>query len=213
MGLLETVAGWFSSAGNAIAGVANSAYKAVKGVFAFASGIFHDVGGAWDWMVNGLGWLGDNVIGGFARVLHLLEWLALHAIPEGLSWVYTKLYSWARAAIHAAEHALTVALDAVHRVLDTAIHALENWARSAVKWIEGLLLPLWHWVENTAKRAVDLVLHPERLVAWILADLVLPLVKWLIQQSAPIIVWMAKAARSVLPELAHTIEDALEKLV
>lgn len=213
MGLLRAIGGLFSSAGHAIAGLAHAAWQGVKSVFHFAATVFDFVGGAWSWMVNGLGWLGDNLIGGLARLLHLLEWLALHAIPEGLAWVFKKAIGWAKAAIHTLGHELTLALRTVTRFLTGLIRTVEHWAKRAVGLVWHTLAGVFNWVERVGKKVADLVLHPERLAAWLGGHVVIPVIRWALSSSAFIIVWLFKSALRMLPTLAHTLEEALEKLL
>ena len=72
---------------------------------------------------------------------------------------------------------------------------------------------MFNWVERIGKRAADLVLHPERLAAWLGGHVVAPLIKWLVSNSAGLIVWLFRRALQLTPTLAHTVEEALEKLV
>lgn len=213
MGFLKAVGGFFTGAASAIAGGASAVFDAVKALYHLAVGVFDLVGGAWDWMVNGLGWLGNNLIGGMARLLHLLEWVALHAIPEGLAWAFHQGVRFARKAVH---DALTFALAALHTVEHWTVGQLAHlwhWATSETRRLWGVVTSVWNWIERTARHAVNLVLHPDRLAAWILGSLVLPLARFAIESSAPIIVWAFKRASTLMPALAHTLEDALAKLI
>ena len=213
MGVLKAVGGFFSGAASAIAGGATAVYNAIKLVWHFAAEVFSLVGGAWDWMVNGVGWIGDNLIGFAARVLHGLEWLLLHVIPEGLKWLFAKAVRFTRVAVATVEHALSVALGAAVRWARGALNTLEHWARAAVRWLTRIAGEAWSFVENVGKRIAALVLHPERLVAWILGALVLPLLRFFIEASAPLLVWLFRAFVRESAAFAHTLEDVLSKVI
>lgn len=213
MGLLHIIGGLFSSAGRAIAGVASSAWQGIKSVFHFAAGVFDLVGGAWDWMLNGVTWLGDNLVGALARLLHLLEWLALHAIPEGLSWVFREGVRWARAAVHAARHAVEVALHTAVRFLHLAIRTVEHWARSAVRLIWHTLSSVWNWIETAGRKLWEVVMHPARLAAWLGGHVIDPLIRWLISNGAALVVFLVRLMAREAGAIAGTIEDALAKLI
>lgn len=213
MGILNAIGGLFSGAVKSVEDLASKAWDAVKSVFLFTAGIFDLVGGAWQWMVNGIGWLGDNLIGAAARVLHLLEWLALQALPEGLHWALTKAVGWARTLVHDARTFLEHLIHGLIGWLHGLINTLRKWATDAFRYVWNTLSQAWHFIETAGKRVADLVLHPEKLVKWILAALIWPLVEWMIKESAALIVWLAKRATGVMHDLAHTLEDALSKIV
>lgn len=213
MGILEAIGGLFGGAVSGVVDLARKAWDAAKSIYLFASGVFDLVGGAWDWMVNGLGWLGDNLIGSLARLLHLLEWLALHAIPEGLTWAISHAEHWAAGAIHT-----------LGRFLEGLVHTIAHWTLGELRrlWsaltaearrIWHTLTSVWNWIERTARHAVNLVLHPEALARWILASLVLPLLRFMIEASAPILAWLFKAFRREAVAFAHTLEDVIAKVI
>lgn len=213
MGLLRAIGGLFSSAGHAIAGVAHSAWQGIKSVFHFAAGVFNLVGGAWSWMLNGISWLGDTLIGALARLLHLLEWIALHAIPEGLSWAFKKAIAWARVAVKDVERALSTLIRSVLHFLLGVIRSVEHWVKGALRSVWHTLSAAWNWIENAGRKLYDLVMHPERLAAWLGGHVLVPLLKWLLGNGAALIVWLFRVAAREAPEVAHVVEDALAKLI
>lgn len=213
MGVLEAIGGFFSGVAGTVGDLAGKAWSAIKSVYLFAAGVFDFVGGAWDWMVNGLGWLGDNLIGGLARLLHLLEWLVLHAIPEGLQWAIASAIRWAKERLHSAVS-----------WLEGLIHTLGKWAlgqirrvwhelTSSIRHVWQTLTRAWDFIETVGRRAVDLVLHPEKLVKWILAALVLPLLRYLLERSSSVIAWLFRSFRGEAVAFAHVLEDVLSKVI
>lgn len=213
MGIINAIGGFFSGVASGVSDLAGKVWGAIRSLAHVAGEVFHLVGGAWDWVFNGLGWLGNNIIGGLARVLHLIEWLALHAIPEGLGWVLGQAVSWAKRALHDLSGWVKGALSQVTRWAEHALHTLESWARSAVRDVWHTLSAAWHFIETVGKRVADLVLHPDRLVAWFLAALIVPLLRALLKLSAGILVWFIRLAVSLLPAVASTLEDVLAKLL
>lgn len=213
MFILEAVeAGWGLVSGG-VSDLVAKAKAAVRSVLIFASTVFGLVGGAWDWMVNGIGWLGNNLIGALARLLHLLEWLALHAIPEGLQWVLGRATHLAAVALHSARSFLE---GLVHSIGHWALHELTRlwrFATGELKRAWHTIATVWNFIEHTARRAVDLVEHPDKLVHWILASLVLPLIRFLLEASAPLLVILFKAFKREAVAFAHTLEDVLAKVI
>jgi hypothetical protein len=182
-------------------------------VLAFASGIFALVGGAWDWMVNGVQWIGENLVGAIARTLRLLEWLALHAIPEGLSWALGEAVGFARRAARAVEHAAAAALGAALHFLLGTLNTLKAWALRAVHLVLGIANRAWSWIAHAGARIWNLLSRPERLVGWMLAALVLPLVRFLIESGGVVLRWLLGAFAREAGAFAHMLEDVLSKLI
>jgi phage-related protein len=213
VGVLEAIGGFFSGAAEAVAGGAKAVWNAAKSVYLFASSVFDKVGGAWDWMVNGVAWLGDNLIGVAARTLHILEHLFGQVIPEAAAWAIRQAVHWASGAIHAAQHFLEGVVHTLGHFILGVVHTLEHWARDAVRAVWHTLSQAWNFIETVGKRVAAIVLHPERLVAWILPALIEPLLRFLISVSAAIVVWFVRLTVSLLPRIARTLEDALAKLI
>lgn len=213
MGFLEAVGGFFTGVGNSIAGVASSAWGAVKAVFHFFLRLGDLVGGAWDWMVNGIEWLGDRVWHALVTVGDYLVWTITTAIPEAAKWAFGKAWGLARAGIHFAEHAAAVALHAVTRFLTGLIHTLRSWAEHAFHFVLRIASDAWRWVERAGKWVYNLVSHPARLADWLAGAIVLPILRFLISFGAPVIVWLIKRATSILPAIVHLLEDALARVV
>lgn len=213
MSLFSDLSGWFSGAVNGVADLATRAWGAIRTVWHVFGQITLLVSGAWNWMVNGVGWLGDQIGGFCAAVYGAVRHILLEAIPEAAGWALKRAVGWARA----------LAAD-VERWARGAVKALSSWAlkevRSIWSWITkavGLLTrdvrKAWNWITQTGRRATELVLHPDRLAAWVLRALIVPLVKWVLTSSAPVLVWLLRGARNHGLQLAHVVEEILHDLV
>lgn len=193
--------------------VIDAAKHAARWVLHFVTAIFDLVGGAWNWMYNGLGWLGDNVIGFASRVLHLLEHVVLHIIPEAIGWLTGTLIRWAKAAIEYAKRKVEDALNKAKRFLLGLVNTLSHWAHAAVKFVEGVANKAWGWVTKAGKFLYDLVSHPDRLVAWILGALVVPLVKFFIERSGWLVLLLLRAFEREAVAFASMLEGVLARII
>jgi phage-related protein len=210
IGALNAVWGAITGGVSAVVGAAK---EAVEAVFRFAAGVFDLVSGAWDWMVNGIGWLGDNLIGALARLLHLAEWILGTVIPHAFSTAFNDAVRWATGAIHTAgnalKHAFTTALHVAEGAINTVLHGLGQ----AFSWAKHQIVGAVNWIENAGKRVADLVLHPDKIVRWILAALILPLVRFFIEQSAWLVLWLLKAFTRESAAFGAMLESVLVKLL
>jgi hypothetical protein len=211
--ILKALGAFFGGGVKLVEDLAEKTWGAVRSVFLFASGIFGAVGEAWDWMVNGLDWLGEQLISALTASWHLLEWLTLHAIPEALRWAVGLAEHEAAVALHLAREAFDATLGAAVKWARHELDALTSWVTSEARRIWATLSTAWNWIETTGKKVGELWLHPERLADWLVASLVIPLLKFLISTAGAVIVWLFKRAATLMPELASTIEDALHDLI
>lgn len=213
MAILEALASVFGAAVHGIADLAAKVWNAIRSVYVFASTVFDLVGTAWDWMINGLGWLGDNIVGLAARVWHLVEHVALVIIPNAVRWALGHAIKWAAAAVAEAKHLLNVAINEARRFLHGLINELRSWAVTAFHFVLGLAHAAGHWISTAGAFLWRVVSRPERLVQWILGALVLPLLRFLIEASAPILALLFRAFRREAVAFAHTLEDVLHRLL
>lgn len=213
MSIFSDAWGVLKGAATSVPDLAARVYHAISAAVHFILHLTDLVGGAWDWMITGANAIGSQIIGWADQAYHTLKWLAVKALPQAAHWALNQAVKWAKAAVIGAEHLAHSALVKAERWTVGLVGDLRRWARGKVRAIERTLTGIYNWFVHHARKAVDLIEHPKKLVAWIIPDLVLPLVKWLIRSSAPIVVFLAKSAATVAPEIAHTVEDAMSKIL
>jgi phage-related protein len=213
MGLLEAVGSLISGAAGDIKGLINGVWQGVKSVYSFIVTITDLVGDAWDWMVNGLSWLGTNILDWAGVVYNLIRWIIVHGLPDAAAYVYTKAVLWAKAAVKDVERALTGLVHTVEHALSSVISDLKRYTIDAVRDVWRTLTDAWNWIEKTGKAAVNLVEHPALLVEHIIAGASEALLKWLLSQLVRLTVWVWKTTISLLGDIAPIVEDALTKVI
>lgn len=213
VGLFDNVAGWFSGAVNGVVDVAKRAWGAIRTVWHIFGTLATLVGSAWDWMVNGVEWLGLQV-GHLGEATYAALWhLFTSVIPEAAFWALRRAVGWAVKEAGKVEHWATGML---HTLTGWALHeirSLWHWITHAVGSLYNDVRGVLHWIEHTANRVIDMVLRPAKLVKWILGSLVAPLVLFFIRSSAPVITMVLRGARQHMNEFAHTVEDVLHDLL
>lgn len=213
MGILEAIGGLVSeAAGDALSGV-KALWQGIKSVFGFAGSIFSLVGGAWTWMVNGIQWIGTNLLGWAAVVFNLLKWLIDHALPEAVAWVYRHTIEWALVELAKLWHKVEHAVKAAVRWAEGELHRIEHSIEADVKSIWRTLSAAWHWVEHTGQTIAHYIEHPETLAQLLWNHLTWPLLKWVAQRAVALLVHFARLAVQNLGVLGPIFEDALDKLL
>lgn len=213
MSIFETVAGWFEGAVNGVADLAKRAWGAIHTVFHVFGRLAALLGEAWDWMVNGIEWLGSQTAELAESVSAAIWHILTHVIPEAAFWALRRAVGWVRKEAGRIEQ---WAKGLFHTVITWAarqLHHVWGWITGAIRVVTRDIREAWDWIINKGRRAVDLVMHPDRLVTWILGHLVLPLILWIVRSSAPILVWLLRGFRSHANDFLHTMEDILHALI
>lgn len=216
-----------SKIGGAIEGAGEAVISAGESVVHLAEKVFHGfewlwwflkntakiLDGAWDWVVHGVEWLGinlDHLAGetfgwGWGIVTHLLPSLVAWAYNNSIGWAWGELKMLAKSAAKAVSDALKWAakeIDYVEKVIGRDVKSVTKWAAGAVSWVEHRAEYVWH-----------LLTHPAALAELLAADIVVPIVKFILKSSAPIVVWLLKGALSEGSEAEHLVEDILHDLL
>lgn len=213
MSIFSDVSGWFSGAVNGIGDLAKRAWGAIHTVFHVFGVLAELLSGAWDWMVNGAEWLGAQTAelaeSASAAIWHILT----RVIPEAATWALRRAVGWVEKEVGKLEH---WAKGLFHTVISWALKELRRvwaWITGAVRLLTRDFATVWNWVINRARKAVELVLHPDKLALWLLGHLVVPLLLWMIRSSAPVLVWLLRGFRSHASDFMHTVEDILHELI
>lgn len=208
---------WAAGAFNAITSipgdVVRTIWQAIKGVGDFFGRINELVTSAWDWVVNGVEWLGSRAVWAAGATFNVLTWLTTRWVPMAAHWALGKAVAYAIGAFNQLEKWVTGLLDGAVRWLKGAIRTVEDWAKSAFRFITGELGKVLKWIAAAGGYVFGILAHPDRLVAWIIPDLLVPLIKFIVSNSAPVIRWLIGAFVHLAPELATTLEDALAKIL
>lgn len=179
----------------------------------FMTGVFDNVGSAWDWMVNGVEWLTTNLGGWAAWVFNALRHIFEVTIPNAIATAVSDAAHWAAGAIAAAARAvLRVANEAFSFARQLASAVVAPLA-AAFHTAAHTLSIVWSFVTGVGARAVDLVLHPERLLVWIIEGVGVPALVGMIRLLAPVFAAVIRDGEPLAAEIAGALEDVLVKLL
>lgn len=211
--VFDSIASAFNTITSIPGDVVRTIWGAIKGVGDFFGHLNQLVDSAWNWMVNGVEWLGDRTVWALGSVFTTMSWLVTRWVPMAAHWALGTAVAVAYGLAKQVEHFASSAVHALDRVLTGVIHDLSKWARAAVGFILRELGKAAGWISKATGYVFGILAHPDRLVQWFLAALIVPLIKWLIASSAPVIRWLLGEFVKFTPELAATIEDAISKLI
>ena len=207
------VGGWLSGRFHNLRDAVSAIWKSIKRVISWASSIFRHVGGAWQALhdayhvvISGLERLAEGTYG-------TLRWLIRTEIPRIARGTIGK-------AIHAAINELKRLIHAARRLAESVlrfakkeINKVRHALSSAVRWARKKINTILHWINKVGKRLAELVLHPKKLVAWILPSLVTPLLKWIFQHIGALATTIFRWLLSHLGRFAVEIERAVAKIL
>lgn len=164
--------------------------------------------------------LGHTVSGWLHFLLNFIEWTAKTlwhaatvAIPNAARWALREAVSWSGAAV-----------SRIHALLSAALRVVRDWAarelagllvllRNGLQWVQDLFGPVLNWISRYGNRVVDLVLHPDRLAAWIVPALWGPLWRYLQARAPTIGSWFLRRSIASVGPLAGMIESVLAKIL
>ncbi len=176
-------------------------------------GVFDLIRRAWAKLAPQLFWFADAV-GDLAHVLYVtVRAFILRIIPKLIHVAVTAVRKWASAAINAARD-----------LARGLFRILRDWAQRAINAVRAFLLDVWDWTRrhvldllDRARRiwdkVADLVLHPDKLWAWLFPHVVTPLLRFLVSRSVPIGGWLLRASVRAALGAASLIESVIVKIL
>lgn len=213
MSIFSKVAGFFGGAVGDVVSLAKKVFGAIGTVWAFLVSAATLVTEAWNWVVNGVTWF-TGELQNWADAVYKTAWhLFTNVIPKAAEWAFRQATSWAGAALHTVEgflHGLihSVATWAKGEFASLA-HTVKGWVSSIIGWVAGPI----KWIIHVAKAAVNLVLHPQALAEYLVGHIIEPLIMWFLRSGANVILWFLRLLIRDTSEVAHLIEELMEKVI
>jgi len=166
---------------------------------------------AWTWMVHGIEWLGKNIEGWAAWVYNGFSHILFTVIPNAIGYALREAIAWAKGAVHELEVWAKAAVKAVYRWAQAGLDRLEALARGLYRTLLGWVKGPIEWILHVGRHAVELLLHPQALAEYIVAGLIVPLIRWLLRSSVPVLSWLFHTFTAREGEALSLLEDFLSK--
>ena len=152
----------------------------------------------------------ENVVAWIARKL---RYVFVVLIPKTVRYVLTEGARLAAIAIDKARSLLYTMISSAYRFALDARNALAALINRVRDWLWERVGPLITWVARIGNRVADIVLHPDRLAAWLLPALWGPLWRYLQAQAVPIGQWLLRRSIAAALRSASLVETVLAKII
>lgn len=212
-GLWDDVTGFFGGLISDVGHVVTAVQRAVRQVIDWFGRLGQLADSAWDWMVNGVEWLGDRAVAVGAGVLHLATWLIERWVPMAAHWALGKAAALALGLYHTVSRWVTGLVNTVIRWVRGLVAELWSFIRGFWRTAWAAITKAANWIARATFYVFGLVAHPDRLAAWIAAHIIEPVVRWLVNAGQGVIRWLVRQTVSLLWDFAHVIERALAGLI
>lgn len=205
------------AADTVITGVgATEVETAITGAGVFGNlvlGLWDAAGSAWTWMVDGLSWLGSGLEGFAGQVLGGFSHVIENLIPGAIKTALGDAVKWGEGFVGKELGGIRGLISGGQRLLSDALHSAEHSLGSKIDGVLGRISGIVHWFDTGAKHAVDLVLHPDRLLVAILKGVSAPVV-WLAAHTLlPVIVAVLRDSRTLVGNVVRDLETILADLL
>lgn len=218
---------WLLTAGSLLGDVSKFLTAPFRGAEELVTNVWHGIralfiklrdvfGHLWDAFADflkGAVALGRALIHFARNVVSAIGWLVETAIPAVGRWALARAVGFAKAAVSTARKYLLKVIQWVRVHAERLVHAVERLAQHLYRVLLRKVTSAWHWITKAGHRVYNLVMHPARLVTWIMPHLVLPLLKFIVAHSEPLVRYLVKRAITVSLSLANVIEDAVASLL
>ena len=183
--------------------------RGLRTVASWAVGIFHLVGAGWVIVAHGAVALTRGLAELAENTLHVLTWLTRVVIPA--------VERWAAGELHRIETLTRTLAAQLLSDLTRVATAAANDLRAGLSWVEhtliapleGRLLRAEHELFGDVRAAVDLVLHPQRLIGYLLDAALSDLGHLAGQVGTPVTRWLRRSAGKDVVEFALDLERVL----
>lgn len=147
------------------------------------------------------------------EVYHTLRWIILVEIPRRAVKAYNDAVKWAYNRVNWAVNMLRQAISMVDKWAKAAVKTLNDWARAAVKWVTDRANWLYQQWTTFVRDVLPRLLRPDRLIAWLAAELVKWFWRWLPGQADRIATWVLGRSMGFTQWLSAWLIRNLERLI
>jgi hypothetical protein len=146
-------------------------------------------------------------------VAKMLRWAVVVAIPRAIRTAVNYAHTLASQLFANAEKLWNRAVAGVESLARDLVNTARRWAKSLIDWVYARVTIGLDWINRLGNRIADIVLHPDKLVAWILPALWGPLWRFIEARGVAIGRWVLRKSLVTVVSGAGMIESWLAKIL
>jgi hypothetical protein len=142
----------------------------------------------------------------------ILRWSIVVAIPRAVRTAVNYAHNLASGLFSQAETLWNRAVAGAENLARSLVDTARRWAKSLSDWVYARVVIALDWINRLGNRVADIVLHPDKLVAWILPALWGPLWRYVESRGVAIGRWVLRKSLATVVSGAGTIESWLTRI-
>ena len=212
-GLWGDITGFFGGVVSDVTHAIRAVLQAVRSVVNWFGRLGQLADSAWDWMVNGVEWLGDRAARIGESLFNLGKWLIERWVPMAVHWALGQAASLALGLYHTVRNWVTGLVNSVIRWVHGLINTVWSFIRGFWRTVWAAVTKAANWIARATFYVFDLVAHPDRLATWLAGHIVEPVIRWLVNAGEGVLRWIVKQTVSLLGDFAHVLERVFAGLI
>ncbi|SRR6266508_6325146 len=198
---------------NVIGDVIDAVRELLSNVWSVLTRVFNLWRDAWGRIYREIsGWA--TAFGNWASEVYWAMWrIVQKLIPSWARRIIDQVTRWASRVIAKVENALRAFISNVQKWAVRELNKLGALLSGLRDWATRQINSLLNWVSKIGNRVADLVLHPDRLVAWILPALWGPLWRFLNSKAEVIGRWILGRVIVAVLQTAVTAERIIARIL
>lgn len=211
--IFDDITKWFSGGIKDVVELAERAYGAIRTVWHVAGRIFELVGEGWDWMVNGIEWLGNNVVNFAGSVYNAIYHVLTSVIPKAIGWALKEAIKWTEKEVGKLTTWVEKRAAAIEKWAVGEFNKLLHTIITDAKNLWNDITKVFNWIDTAGHKVLYYIEHPGALAELLAAHIVWPVIVFIIKGSADIFSLLIRQAATREKEFAHTLEDVLARFI
>jgi hypothetical protein len=160
---------------------------------------------------NAVAALRNTLFGVISAIGNKLYLLVRIIVPNGIRWARDQAISWALNAIAAARTLLINTINTLRRWAESAVNILRNAVNSLTRWVSDWISKIWTLLTWAANIVSKLLTDPKKLVEWIIAPLVMRILRYIWENGSRIFGWLLRSSPTFTRWLAVQLEQIITR--
>jgi phage-related protein len=193
--------------------LAQAAVATITGVFSFFYQVGLNVSQRWAQLLTDFTSFYDQ-LEYFAQYARIAVWrIVWRIIPNNIKAAISSLSALVGGWVNDVRNFASGIVSDVRNWAQTWINTVRNDINRARDWIWGYVSPVLDWLSAVGNRVADIVLHPDKLAAWVVPALLSPVLAYAESQGTAIGRWLLAKSAPAIARAAPMIESVIAKIL